>query len=151
YAFVDLPSHYLAAGVEETLPLGEYLLQLVQRVVMFGVPIASLGGAYLLLRQPATAAAIALQPANDIGRWIRENWAIRAFVAVALAMLFVYLHLELDRTFGYLSEPLRLPVLTLLWIAMCVYLTYEYLIALSQVMLTLWTLFVLGLLGKLFF
>src|SRR5207245_695734 len=110
-----------------------------------------LAGAYLLLRQPVSAAAIAVQPANDIDSWIRERWAIRAAVAVALAMLFVYLHLELDRTFGYLFEPLRLPVLTLVWLAMCIYLLYEYLIALSRVMLILLTLFVIGLLGKLFF
>src|SRR5439155_10988413 len=96
------------------------------------------------------AASIALQPANDISSWIREHWVIRAAVASALGMLFIYLHLELDRTFGYLFEPLRLPVLTLVWLAMCVYLLYEYLIALSQVMLILLTLFVIGLLGKLF-
>jgi uncharacterized membrane protein len=150
YGFIDLETQYLASGVPETLPLGDYFLQLVQRVVMFGVPIASLGGAYLLLRQPVPAAAVALQPANDIGSWIREYWAIRAAVAVALAMLFIYLHLELDRTLGYLFEPLRLPVLTLVWLAMCVYLLYEYLIALGRVMLIILTLFVIGLLGKLF-
>src|SRR5439155_20980191 len=55
YGFIDLQTQYLAAGVPETLPLGEYLLQLVQRLVMFGVPIGSLGGAYVLLRQPVPA------------------------------------------------------------------------------------------------
>jgi uncharacterized membrane protein len=150
YGFIDLQTQYLAGGVPETPALGEYFWQLVQRLAMFGVPIASLGGAYFLLRQPASAASLAVPPANDIGSFIREHWALQAAVAVALGMLFVYLHLELNRTFGYLYEPLRLPVLTLVWLAMCVYLLYEYLIVSSRVVLFILALFVTGLLGKLF-
>ena len=47
-----------------------------------------------------------------------------------VAMLFLYLHLELNRTVRCLYAPLRLPVLTLLWIAMCGYLLVLYAAAL---------------------
>jgi uncharacterized membrane protein len=151
YGFVDLRSHFVETGVEAALPLDEYVLQLVQRLVMFGVPIASIGAAYFLMRRSVSPVSLALERANDIQNVIRENWAIRAAVAVALAMLFVYLHLELDRSLGYAFEPLRLPVLTLLWLGMCGYLLYEYVVNLSDVLLVLMALFVAGVLGKLLF
>jgi uncharacterized membrane protein len=59
--------------------------------------------------------------------WITVSWAIQASVIGLVAMLFVFLHLELNRSFYYLYEPLRLPVLSLLWIALCGFLVYEYL------------------------
>ncbi len=52
-------------------------------------------------------------------------------------MAFLFLHLELDRTLLYLFPPLRLPVLSLLWIALCGYLLYEYLAARNTVVLGL--------------
>ena len=60
------------------------------------------------------------------------------------------LHLELDRTFGVLLPPLRLPVLTLLWLAMCGLLLWEYRSTGSQTIRTLLVIFVAGLLLKLF-
>jgi len=147
YAFIDLAAQYLTA-VPEDLPPLDYLLQVVQRLVMFGVPIASLGAAYFLLHRRPPAAPAAVPAANDMRSWIRENWAIRAALAVALAMVFIYLHFEMDRTLGYFSEPLRLPLLTLLWLALCGYLLYEYLAGLSQVVLVLLILFVTGLVAK---
>lgn len=160
FCFIDLRSQYFGARLADDVPLTEYLLELAQRLVMFGVPIASMGGAYRLLSGPAAATSIALDRANDMRDWVRERWAVRAAVAVALGMLFVYLHLELNRTFGFLYEPLRLPVLTLLWLAFCVYLLYEYLATASgatdgrgftNVLLAVLMLFVGGVLVKLFF
>ena len=49
----------------------------------------------------------------------------------AIAMLFVYLHLEFNRTFGYLYEPVKLPLLTLLWLGLCGLLLYEVIHALN--------------------
>jgi len=127
-----------------------YLWDLVERLVTFGVPVASLAAGCRLLKRPAAAAALAVGKANDIGQWVRERWAVRAGIAVALMMLFVYLHFELSRTLIYFYPPMRMPVLTLLWLGMCVLLLYEYLAERSMVLLGLLIAFVAGLLIKLF-
>src|SRR5262249_36542275 len=50
YGFLDLPNQYLSAQAGATdVPLGEYLLQMIERLVVFGVPVASIAGAYYLL------------------------------------------------------------------------------------------------------
>jgi hypothetical protein len=66
-------------------------------------------------------------------------------------MLFVFLHLELNRSFGYLCEPLRMPVLSILWIALCGFLVYEYLARPSGFLLGALVTFVAALVAKLFF
>ena len=49
FCFVDLRTQFLAAAPTADLTWGGYIQQLIQRVLMFGIPIASLGGAYWLL------------------------------------------------------------------------------------------------------
>lgn len=151
FGLVDLRSQYLSGMPAADMPMGEYLMSLVERAVMFGVPVASLAAGCRLLGRPTETASLAVERANDIGRWVRERWAVRAGIAVAVAMLFVYLHLELYRTFGYFYPPMQMPVLTLLWLAVCLLLVHEYLADRSQAMLALLAVFVTGLLIKLFF
>lgn len=150
FVFLDLKAQYRVAVMGD-LPLTDYLLQMVERLIMFGVPIASLGLGCRLLKNPTTAGPWSLSPANDIPGLVRENLAIRALVSGAVGMLFIYLHLELNRTFGVLMPPMRLPILTMLWLAMCGLLLWEYRSTGSQTIRTLLVLFVTGLLGKLFF
>lgn len=150
FAFVDLHLQFGIRSVAEPAPLFAYLLELVERLVMFGVPIGSIAAACRLLSRPGEAASVALEKANDIQGWVRDRWAVRAAVGLALALLFLYLHLELSRTVGYFYDPLRLPVLTLLWLAVCGYLLYEYLATRSAILGGLLGLFVGGLLLKLF-
>lgn len=149
FVFLDLTTQYQGAMLSD-LPLSAYLQQMVERLVMFGVPIASLGAACRLLKHPTATGPWSLLPANDISGIVRENWAIKALITGAIGMLFVYLHLELNRTFGVLLPPLRLPILTLLWLAMCGLLLWEYRSTGSQTIRTLLVLFVVGLLLKLF-
>ncbi len=52
---------------------------------------------------------------------------------------------------GYLFAPCRLPVLTLLWLAMCLLLLYEYLASPSRPVLAVLAIFVAGVLVKLVF
>jgi len=150
FAFVDLRMQYLGGFSFAEMPPAEYLLALVERVVIFGVPVASLAAACRLLGRPGAVASLAVEKGNDIGQWVRQHWAVRAGIAVAIAMLFVYLHLELARTFAYFFLPMRMPVLTLLWVALCLLLAFEYLADRSRVLLGLLTLFVAGLMIKLF-
>ena len=73
-----------------------------------------------------------------------------AAVGIALGMLFLYLHLEINRTVGFLYDPLRLPVLTLLWVVICLLLLLEYLRTEQLLVGGLLILFAGGLLCKLF-
>jgi uncharacterized membrane protein len=151
YGLVDLSRHFGEGGVPGDVAITAYALRLAERLVMFGIPIACLAGAYFLLRQrPAPVTALAVEPGGDIFSVIRQNWALRAAIAVTVGMLFVYLHLELDRTVGYMYQPLRLPVLTLLWLAMCAYLLNRYLAVASPLVFIVLVIFVIGLLGKIF-
>jgi uncharacterized membrane protein len=152
FCFFDLPGQYLGyypAGLEP--PLGTYLRALAERLVTFGLPIASMGAAYRLLQRPGVALSLAVERANDINQWIRERWAVTAAVTAVLAMLFLFLNLEISRTVGVLFPPLRLPALSLLWLAMCLLLLHQYLQQPGRVALGLLFLFLIGLMVKLFF
>jgi len=149
FCLLDLRRQY--TGITMEMPVAEYMLHLMERLVVLGVPIASMAGACRLLKQPLEGASLAVERANDIKQWVRDHWAARAAVAVVAAMLFIYLHLELNRTFEYLYPPLRMPVLTFLWLGMCVFLLYEYLAEPSKVLLGIMLAFVAGLGIKLFF
>lgn len=150
FGVFDLPNHFLTAPSAANMAVSQYLNQLLERLVMFGVPIASIGGAYWLLARPAADGNRLVDRSNDISGWIREAWAVRLAVGLSVAMLFVYLHLELNRTFGYFYQPLNLPLLTLLWLAMCGVLLYESTINKHGAIRGLLALFVAGLLLKLF-
>jgi uncharacterized membrane protein len=151
FCFLDLPNQYAAgAGLASELPAAEYFWLVLERLVVFGIPIASLAGAFRLLRAPVAAAALAVDRANDMAEWVRDRWAIHATMVGVVAMTFLFLHLELNRTFFYLFPPLRLPVLSLLWIALCGFLLYEYLADHNKVILAVLLVCAGLLLGKLF-
>jgi uncharacterized membrane protein len=150
FGVIDLGRQFLQSPTAADLPLVDYLRELAERLVMFGVPIASIGGAYRLLMKQDAQSATVVGRDNDIPDWVSGGWAMRLAAVVAVGMLFVYLHLELNRTFGYLYLPVKLPVLTLLWLAMCGLLLYEVLARKSDVLVTLLVVFVAGVLFKLF-
>ncbi len=151
FAFIDLPQQYRTGSVAE-LPLTEYFWEVLQRIVMFGVPIASLGGAYRLLKsEPELQGGLTIPPGTDIPGIVRDSLALKSIVAAAFGLLFIYLHLELNRTFGDLLPAMKLPALTFLWVAMCFLLLWEYRTTASKLIRTLLTLFVGGLLLKLTF
>jgi uncharacterized membrane protein len=66
-------------------------------------------------------------------------------------MVFLFLNLELNRTFLFLFDPLRLPVLSILWVGMCGFLLREYLAGRNKLLLHFLGVFILLVLGKLFF
>ena len=152
FGFMDLPAQYASplprAG---DIALGDYLWHLVERLVVFGVPIASMAAAYFLLQAPRASGRLAVDQANDVAQWVRTQWAVRYSVIIALGMGFLFLHLELSRTLNYLFAPCRLPVLTLLWLGMCLFLLHEYLASPSRPVLAFLVLFVAGALVKLAF
>ncbi len=150
FSFIDLRSQYFLSQIEPTMALGSYVLVMVERLVIFGVPLGAMAGAVKLLKRPDAATALALDRGNDVGGWIRRHWAVRWGVIAVLGLLFLFLHLELNRSFLYFYEPLRWPMLSLLWLALCGVLLWEYSTTERSVVLYLFCLFVIGLLIKLF-
>jgi uncharacterized membrane protein len=148
FGMVDLLEQY--SGITDTMPLADYFWVMLIRLVVFGIPIASLAGAFYLLKSPVASAAVAVDRANDISAMIRDRWALRAAMLCVAGMAFAFLHLELNRTVLFLFPPLRLPVLSLLWIGMCCYLFYEYLADHNKIILAVLIAFNCLLLGKLF-
>ncbi len=152
FGFHDLPGQYgRHAALAADTPLLEYALALLQRLLTFGLPIASLAVAYRLIQRKTPPAALACDASNDIQPWLGTSRAVQWAFVVGAGMLFLFLHLELNQTFGYLYPPLRLPVLTLLWLGMSLALLLRCLAAPSQGMATLFWLFVAAVLLKLLF
>ena len=118
FGLIDLPGQF-GQSPATSLPWTEYWPQFVERIVMFGVPVVSLGGAQRLLLGWQRSEATAVVSENDVPELIPTNWAPRAIIGMALGMLFLYLHLEVNRTVGFTYEPLKLPSLTVLWLALC--------------------------------
>ncbi|MEZ6126940.1 MAG: DUF2339 domain-containing protein, partial [Planctomycetaceae bacterium] len=125
FLFLDL-GHQYGRSLAADLPMFDYIKQLGQRLIMFGIPIGSMWLGYRMLTQQGQTASVAVDRAADVGRWIENRTAAKAGLYVICGMLFLYLHLELNRTFGSLYPPLRLPVLTMLWLTVCGLLTFEF-------------------------
>lgn len=123
FGFLDLPRNFGHAAAH-TLTMSEYLHALVERLAIFGTPIASLAaGCRLLSRETGPDAIISRE--NDTPAWLAGSVAMRMLIVATAGTLFLYLHLELNRTAGYFYEPVRLPSLTWLWVAACGVLLYQ--------------------------
>ncbi|MSR27453.1 MAG: DUF2339 domain-containing protein [Planctomycetaceae bacterium] len=128
FFFLDLGGTFRPGSAVDDLPLSEFAVTLLGRLISFGIPIASLGMAAWFFRRAAAAEAagsaerdLPIAPGNDIGAVPFPSFAEVA-VAGIVAMAVVYLHLEVDRTIGFLHMPLRLPMLTILWIGAAMFL-----------------------------
>lgn len=147
---VDLRDHYApSVARNSTLPFEAYMLLMLQRVLIFGIPVASFAGAFKLLKSAERPTSLGVDRAHDLPEVVQDRWALRAAVFALVATAFVFLHLELNRTFFFLFPPLRLPMLSLLWVALCALLLYEYRAQRSHVLLSLWFLAAFALLIKL--
>jgi uncharacterized membrane protein len=150
FGVMDLPAQYATPiPSAASVSLGDYFAHLAERLVIFGVPIGSIAGAFFLLRSPQSPVSLAVDQANDVAALMPPEWPVRSAVILAVGMAFLYLHLELNRTFGYLFDPCRLTVLTFLWVGMCVLLLREFLASRSQPVFAALALLTAGLLLKL--
>jgi len=150
FCFIDLPGQY-GMAMDSEQPFGDFLFGLLERVISFGIPIASLALAFKLIEKPAPASPLACDAGNDVPLWLKDNWLLQATLIIAAGMLFIVLQLELYRSFGYLYPPLQLPVLTLVWLAMSLLLLLRYLATPGTWLLQAMRLFVIGVVLKLLF
>ncbi len=114
-----------------------------------GIPVTSFAGAGWLLNQAPSKPVLAVGRENDVGPWLGRNHAVAAMIAVVVGMLFLSLHLELNRSLLFFFAPLRMPMLSLLWIALCGFLLSTYRRQANDVVLGLLALFSIGLALKL--
>ncbi len=125
FGLIDLPGQYGRERMTD-ITTYQYLAQLVERIVMFGVPIGSLALAWRFIQPQSTPEQGVMDRANDVAGWVDENRAVKVASIAVLGMLFVYLNLELNRTLGFMFNPLRLPMLTLLWLGACFMVLNEF-------------------------
>lgn len=149
FGFVDLGRQYLGAADVHVSP-GFYLTHLAERLMIFGIPIASLAGAGWLLRQAPPKPRMAVEKDNDVAPWLGCRGAVGAAFAVVVGMLFVALHFELNRSLLYFFPPLRLPAISLLWIVLGAFLLRQFLVRKNAVWLPLLMFCAAGVLVKLF-
>ena len=148
FCFIDLPAQYgVGALVSETLT--GFLLGLLERLLSFGIPIGSLAMAYGLIEKPVSVSALRCPPNNDVSLWLKDNLLLQVIMVVSVVMLFIVLQLELYRSFGFLYPPLRMPMLTLVWLAMCLLLLLRYQATSVNWLLNAMWLFAAGMLLKL--
>jgi uncharacterized membrane protein len=149
FSLIDLPSQFITPMPVGTL-WADYWPRLVERMVVFGVPVFSLGAAHSILLKWKSDEASVVSSENDLPEMIPTDMAPRAIIVFAAGMLFMYLHVELNRTIGFAYAPLKLPVLTLLWLAFCGVLLWEATVRRSRILLNVAALGLIAVLIKLF-
>jgi uncharacterized membrane protein len=140
FGWWDLRRDFFGPGWGTTAQLDwvSYGRLLVERVVAFGVPIGSLALAYRWMQQLPREAASEEGEAIEDPRLLfglKDGLVTRWLLAGAFLMGAIYLHLEIARSVGYAYAPLRDPMLTLLWLAVCGGLLYVWILKPSQTLL----------------
>ncbi len=114
--------------------LAEFLPMLLERIIAFGIPIASFGIASWMLGR----GAVGRSPDEPRERAVVAEGSFATAVALGgLVILMSYLHLEVDRTAGVFAPAARLPLLTLVWLGGAVILLREALRTGSSLAFTL--------------
>ncbi len=115
FCFYDLPGQYGQALAGDADGWA-FCLGLLKRIFSLGIPIASLALAYRLIETPAAPGELTCDEKTDVPLWLADNRLLQAILVIGGAIVFVVLQLELYRSFGFLYPPLRLPLLSLVWL-----------------------------------
>jgi hypothetical protein len=103
------------------LPMAEYWKAMAGRLWTFGASIGSILGAFFLQRywqRPGKAAHV--EKSNNTPELVPDTAAQQVLYWAAVVGIFGFLYLELNTLFSYM-DPLRLPILTVLCVAMGFY------------------------------
>ena len=126
--FVDVSRDFHHMGPPAALQMHDYWREMLKRLLTFGTSIASIAGAFLLqLRRPEPMDKFTVNEDNDIPEMIDDSVARNVFYWFGILFAFLFIHLELNTMFYVCCQPVRLPVLTMLWCAMGVYFLWKYL------------------------
>lgn len=147
----DLGRNYSARPAVSVAGMSVYWAGMRARLVNFGVSIGSVIGAFFFQRRQQAAAPdrAPITRENDISRGVSTGLAGQILYWFGVLVLFVVLHLELNTMFVHI-DPLRMPVLTMLWCAMVVYFLWTALRAGGSGSITVMSVFLVLTLLKLF-
>ena len=140
-AILDFDRQFSIALAANTTWL-DYLKILGERLFEMGVPIAALGGAWKLMRQPPSKGTRAAERANDLASNAWQPTVPGIIATVTLGLLFIYAQFELHHTCGFFHAPLAVPAMTIAWFALGF-----YLLALVQRSTSFWAYALLALIG----
>lgn len=99
-----------------------YLKIFGERLLSVGIPIASLGVAWQLLRVPPASGDLAVAPENDMASETWQGTASGLLASLGCGVLFIYAHFELYRTCGFFWPSLAVPAMTLAWVGLGLFL-----------------------------
>lgn len=120
--FYDLERQY-AAPLPADLTWAAYLPVLGSHLLAIGGPIAALGGAWILLRRPPAAAPrLQVSRDNDVAVEPGVPPVLVSVAAVGIGLLFIWLHVEFYRAFRFFWAPFAQPALSILWLALGLFL-----------------------------
>ncbi len=121
--FFDLDRQY-GRAIPADILWTDYLSVLGSHLLAIGGPIASLGGAWFLLKAPPAAApAMKVARDNDVGELPGlGSFATVACAVGAVALLFLCLHVEFYRAFRFFWQPFTYPSMSILWLALGLFL-----------------------------
>jgi len=151
FALFDLGGQF--DEVSRSAPAGAYLLDLAERIAVFGIPIGSFFAAGRLFSRAEAAESSGAgegEPGDDLRPWFGRSRLARIGFWIALALGFVYLNLELFHSVAFFYEPLVGPSLTLLWIGLAAVLLREILAGREGVALPVFAILAVALVGKVF-
>jgi uncharacterized membrane protein len=123
---LDLPRSYARMPPASRTPAPEYWKGMVDRLWTYGISIASIASAFFLQQREVARNSRYAAPGGDLPQALPRPLGAAALYWFGVLFTFLFLHLELDRMFGY-WELMRLPALTVLWCLMASYFLYEYL------------------------
>ncbi|MDG2399403.1 MAG: DUF2339 domain-containing protein, partial [Akkermansiaceae bacterium] len=107
---------------------GEYAMALVERLFLFGLPIASFFAAgRLFSREGEKGGSWLISENNDIKPWFGQTLFTRICFWVVVGLSFLVLNFEAIHTFNYLYEPFTRPALTFIWLGLAAVLFREML------------------------
>lgn len=144
---IDLPREFPRSPIAGDTSLTDYLRALADRLMVFGVPVASLLGARWLLGRPIDDPRT-ITAGNDVPVGVDDAALVRLTGWAAALLGFLFLNFELHRSLGYFYAPLQLPMLTWLWLGLCAVLVKEAVRRNSDGLLLLGCLTVMAVVGK---
>ncbi|HEY0984638.1 DUF2339 domain-containing protein [Schlesneria sp.] len=151
FGLIDLRNQF-EPPIDRSLAWNGYWPQLLERCIQFGVPIASLVMAQRLSdetpseKEREREGEIAAR--SDLRNPFSSIPIPKILAIFGFAMLFLYLHLEVSRTIGFTYSPLRLPLLTILWIVACALILREAIVRNHEVLLNIAALGILAVIIK---
>lgn len=116
---VELPGHY-SKPVVQGMTFAQYWPDMIERLMIFAVPIFSLFSAAWIIGRSNREAGTILDRSRrfDPEDLSPLGWVTLCLSAFGGVLIFLVMQLEFDRTFGYLAPTMRLPMMTILWVAL---------------------------------